>query len=245
MDPDRDDLDALWAAWKGDGDTKARDRLAEIYYGLTQRVAGRVAKSLPGHVDRDDIVSMGTLGLFRALERYDPSRGTSFETFCPASVRSLILDELRKQDWAPRSLRRRQREQDGARERLESDLGRSPTDDELAQELEVPAREVRDTRRRTEQSHHQSLDEHLEDYGEEAVAPEHPEASVVWATASRMIASLSVQEQVVLALVYVRRLTHAEIATALGVSEVRIGTLHAGAVVEVAEALAHSRESWS
>jgi RNA polymerase sigma factor for flagellar operon FliA len=91
------------------GDETAREEIILEHYAFVQRVAGKMSRSLPAHVDKQDLVSYGTIGLIRALNNFDPKAGVEFETYAAPSVRSVILDELRKEDWAPRSLRRSQR----------------------------------------------------------------------------------------------------------------------------------------
>lgn len=253
------ELVEAWARWTskpaGKGlrdDLEARNRLAEEYYPLTQRVAGKMAKMLPHHVEREDIVSMGTLGMFRALEHYEPSKNVPFETYCTSSVRSLVLDELRKVDWAPRSLRRKQRDLDGARSTLESRLGREPTNNELAAELGVAEDQVRDTMIRVEQAHHVSLEERVSKAPEQSFAsasPEQPDEIVsgeskVWQFASKMISTLTAQEQCILALTYIRGLKNPDIAALLGLSEQKVAAIHSEVVLEIREALGNARIAW-
>lgn len=148
----------MWARIRA-GDEAERARLIEGNYGLVRRISAKQHRRLPDHVDLDEIVGFGTLGLMRAVQNYKPNQPVHFETYAAASIRSLILDELRSMDWAPRSLRRRQRAIDDATTRLQHDLGRTPTTEEIAEALDLTTREVAEVRQATQASHHKSLDE--------------------------------------------------------------------------------------
>ena len=128
-------VEELWAEFKATARPSARDRLILHYSPLVKYVAGRVAAAMPNHVDYADLVSYGILGLIDAIEKFDPSRAIKFETYGVPRVRGAILDELRSIDWVPRSVRAKARAVDTAFAKLEGKLGRSPTDQELADEL--------------------------------------------------------------------------------------------------------------
>ena len=126
-----------WDRWLKRRSSSARDHLIVSYAPLVKFVAGRVGAGLPTTVDPGDLVSSGVLGLIDAIERYDPARGVKFETFATPRIRGAIYDGLRELDWVPRSVRARAREVERAMADLESHLGRSPTDDELADHLAI------------------------------------------------------------------------------------------------------------
>ena len=123
---------ALWRAYGHDRDTKLRDRLVLHYAPLVKYVAGRVGTGLPAHVDVADLVQSGVFGLVDAIERFEQERGLKFETYAMQRIRGAILDELRAQDWVPRSVRTRAREVERVLERLEGRLQRSASDAEVA-----------------------------------------------------------------------------------------------------------------
>ena len=112
-----------------------RDRLILTYAPLVKYVAGRLGSGLPAHVDEDDLVSYGLLGLIGAIERFDPDREIKFETYAIARIKGSIIDELRALDWVPRSVRARARDIERAIAELETKLGRAPTDEEIAEKL--------------------------------------------------------------------------------------------------------------
>ena len=140
-------------------DQELRDRLILTYAPLVKFVAGRVGASLPAHVDEQDLVSYGLLGLIGAIERFDPSREIKFETFAMARIRGAIIDELRSLDWVPRSVRTRARQIERAIAALEKELHRAPTDEEIAKKLGVTEEELDDSLLEISRSSVGALDE--------------------------------------------------------------------------------------
>src|SRR5215211_4283178 len=126
---------ALWRSFGDDPSPANRDRLVLHYAPLVKYVAGRVGTGLPAHVDVADLIQCGIFGLVDAIERYEPDRGRKFEVYAMQRIRGAILDELRSQDWVPRSVRSRAREIERAIERLESREQRTCSDSEIADEL--------------------------------------------------------------------------------------------------------------
>lgn len=126
----------LWQALAA-GDLAARDQLLKEHLGLVHHVARQMSKTLAVKADFDELVSSGTMGLMSALEAFDPSRGLAFSTFAAPRIRGAILDDLRRQDHVPRSIRRKTREITTARETLGRVLGRAATDTEVAEHLGV------------------------------------------------------------------------------------------------------------
>ena len=118
-----DQTQALWQEFRKTKDQELRDRLILTYAPLVKFVAGRVGASLPSHVDEQDLVSYGLLGLIGAIERFDPDREIKFETFAMARIRGAIIDELRSLDWVPRSVRTRARQIERAIAALALSLG--------------------------------------------------------------------------------------------------------------------------
>src|SRR5205807_7128954 len=108
-------------------------------------VAGRMSSGLPGHVEEADLISYGLGGLISAIERFDLSREIKFETYAITRIRGAIIDELRNLDWVPRSVRARAREIERANTKLEARLQRAPTDEEMADELEITVSEFQDS----------------------------------------------------------------------------------------------------
>jgi RNA polymerase sigma factor for flagellar operon FliA len=135
--PDDRPISDIWQEYKKTGSENLRNRLLENYLPLVKYNAERVHSKLPDEVDVEDLMSAGIFGLMDAIDSFDMSRGVKFETFCAPRVRGAILDELRAMDWVPRLVRSRSSQIEGARKTLEKDLGRPPTDDELAKQMNV------------------------------------------------------------------------------------------------------------
>src|SRR5215204_2243624 len=133
----KEDTGTLWRQYVRTKDEAVRNRLILTYAPLVKYVAGRLGSGLPAHVDDDDLVSYGLLGLIGAIERFDPDRDIKFETYALARIKGSIIDELRSMDWVPRSVRSRAREIERAIGELESRLGRAPTDEEISGKLGV------------------------------------------------------------------------------------------------------------
>src|SRR5690606_14735204 len=131
------ELRELWRRYKRDGDEQAREGLVVAYAPLVKFIAGRMAAGLPAHVDEGDLVSYGLIGLISAIERYEPQRQIKFETFAVARIKGAIIDELRSLDWVPRSVRSRAREVERVHSKLEAELQRTPTEEEMAAALEM------------------------------------------------------------------------------------------------------------
>jgi len=131
-------LDRQWTEYLAAPTREARDRLVVRYTPLVRVVAHRVLVGLPTHVDHADLTQSGIFGLIDAIERFDPRRCPRFESFAVQRIRGAILDELRAQDWVPRTVRGRVRELERAQERLERQLQRAATDREIAAEMRLP-----------------------------------------------------------------------------------------------------------
>ena len=140
-----EDTKALWYEFRRTRDQKIRDRLILTYAPLVKYVAGRLGSGLPSHVDDDDLVSYGLLGLIGAIERYDPGRDIKFETYAIARIKGSIIDELRAMDWVPRSVRARARDIERTIAELEAKIGRAPTDEEIATKLGMTEEDLNDS----------------------------------------------------------------------------------------------------
>lgn len=127
---------SLWARYRSTGDPEARELLLNQYLGLVHYVAREMHRRIPT-LELGDMVGTGTMGLLRALESYDTSRSLAFSTYAVRRIRGAILDELRRSDWMPRSLRAKRRRLFAARAELEAKLGRPAAPGEIAQALGI------------------------------------------------------------------------------------------------------------
>lgn len=229
---DRTPVHRLWDAYFAAPTRPARDRLLVHYTPLVRTVAHRTAAGLPSYVDLGDLVSAGVFGLIDAVERFDPERCPRFESYAAPRIRGAILDELRGQDWVPRTIRGRARELGQARERLEARLRRAATDQELADELGVASRDLRTLTRHTQLVSVEALDEGsggLSELLADDAAPD-PMAVVQARETSRQlgvaVAQLGERDQLVVRMYYLENRTLAEIGRILGVTESRVCQLH-------------------
>ena len=243
-----DETAGLWQEFRKSHDKAVRDRLILTYAPLVKYVAGRLGSGLPAHVDEQDLVSYGLLGLIGAIERFDPDRDVKFETYAIARIRGAIIDELRALDWVPRSVRSRARDIERAITALEAKLGRAPTDEEIAQRLGVSGDELEESLAEISRSSIAALDElwtvsgsggdqvSLIDTIEDTAAPD-PQGALsqteMREAIADAIARLPEREKLVVTLYYYEELTLREIGEVLGVTESRVSQLHTKAVLRL------------
>jgi RNA polymerase sigma factor for flagellar operon FliA len=241
------EVEAIWLAFKRDGDQRARDQLIVHYSPLVKYVAGRVAVGLPQSVEQADLVSYGIFGLIDALEKFDLERGYKFETYAIARIKGAILDELRSIDWVPRSVRAKARSVEKAYAKLEARLHRSPTDEEIARELGMTETQLQSLLAQMSFVGLVALDELLSagaDRGEAltlgdtiADGGDGPvgayEVEEMRQILAQSINRMPEREKIVLTLYYYEGLTLAEIGTVLGVTESRVCQIHTKAVLQL------------
>jgi len=225
-------LDDLWRRYKQDGDRAARDRLVVHYSPLVKFVAGRVRSGLPSAVEQADLVSDGVIGLMDALEKFDPDRGLQFQTYAVSRIRGAMVDGLRAADWVPRSVREKIRDIDAAQAALERSLGRTPSDAEVAERLEISVEDLRKVYSQTAHTSVVSFETTLDDEDAPRATSDLPGADDdIPPGFLAAVRELPERDQVVVALYYWERLTLAEIGQVLGVSESRVSQLHSRATL--------------
>jgi len=231
-----EDLDQIWAEYRATGEAGLRNRLVLQYAPLVKYVAGRLRTRMPESVDPDDLVSDGVLGLMDAIERFEPARGLSFQTFAVPRIRGAIIDGMRAMDFVPRSVRDKLRAVQRAQVVLEERLGRVPEDTEVAREVGIPVQQLRDLSRQAN-SNHASLDDF--DLADElsSAADQRVEQGDVNASLMRVVDQLGERDQVIIALYYFEGLTLAEIGQVLGVTESRVSQVHRRATTTLREKL--------
>ena len=227
-----DPVEELWAAYLTEPTRALRDRLVVHYTPLLRAVAHRLGSALPSYVDVADLVQCGVFGLIDAVERFDPERSPRFESYAVARIRGAILDELRAQDWVPRTVRGRVRELERAQERLEARLLRVATDGELADELGLPVHEVRTLGRQIQLISVEALEENSGGVSELLADDSAPDPMAVVQAAETLrqlataVAQLGERDRTVVRLYYLENRTLAEIGRMLGVTESRVCQLH-------------------
>lgn len=227
-----------WRRFREDADPAARELLIVHYSPLVKFVASRLAAGLPASVDTGDLISAGVFGLMDALDRFDAERGAKFETFAIPRIRGAVLDGLRQLDWVPRSVRRHARAVESAIAELEAALHRTPTDEELAAELEISPGELQRWLNGIAVANVGPL-EHLmatgrgdvTNAGAEGVPGAEFEDRELRHAMRAEVRRLPERERTVIALYYSEGLTLAEIGAVLGVTESRVSQIHTKAVL--------------
>lgn len=221
-----------------------RDLLVTHYFPIVGRVAGKIHRRVPDQVDLDDLISLGTFGLFKAVGLFDPYRGRPFEPVAAAHIRSVILDSLRTLDWAPRSVRRHQREMDIAARVLEADLRREPTIVEVAEFLGATQADIAVWLRETSRSHIGSLDEPtLSGTQVEVTDPRVSgtfERRAILEVGLEALQALPLRQRAILALHHFEGLSFQGVADALRLPLDEVQTQHAEATRALREHLASS-----
>lgn len=233
------DKQKLWDEYRKKRTPELREKIIIEYAGLVKVVAGRLSIYLGYNVEYDDLVGYGTFGLIDAIDKYDFDKGVKFETYASVRIRGAILDQIRKMDWIPRTLRQKQKKVDAAYKKIEMETGRPATDEEIARELEITVDELDDWQSQTKVSNLISLDDYMEQgetkveiaSSEDYVQPE----KVVEQQALKQILIdalelLTEKEKKVIVFYYYEDLTLKEISSILEVTESRVSQLHTKAL---------------
>lgn len=246
---------SAWTAAQSGDDPQARNTLLLEHLRLVQHVARQVLRTTAVDAEFDELVSAGTIGLMNAIDKFDPKRGLAFSTFAAPHIRGAVLDDLRRRDHVPRSIRKKQKDLSRTREKLSAEFGRAPSDEEMAAELEIDLPKLWKWQRQTEQASQVSLDRKMgtdsgsgiaveeilvgEDglYIEDAIT--HREEIDILRD---VLFELKEQERVVLSLYYFEELKLHEIAEVMGVTESRISQIRSKAIRNLRERLQHLRK---
>lgn len=246
--------EALWLAWRTRQDKTARDRLVLAYSPMVRYLASRKIRELPSHCELDDLVSHGLVALIEAIDRFDPTKGATFEQYAWTRVAGSVIDELRRQDWASRSVRRTGRTIERERDSFYAREGVLPTEEQLATSVALSVEELRSALLEVDRADISSLNTSTRAADDAAAievidtvkAPrgEHdPESSLLnqerMRVVRRTIAGLSERERDVLSLVHVHELPGAAIGQLLGVSESRVSQILSGVRSKLQEQLRH------
>jgi len=227
----------------------SREEAIHQYLHLVKYVAGRIYVNLPSNVDINDLINDGVFGLIDAIEKYDRARAVKFETYAITRINGAILDGLRSLDWVPRTVRQRAREIERAHEGLETELGRDPTDAELAERLAVSVKDLNRLRHRFKGNSVLSLEEPMPNTAEHELSVgdtlEDADSDVttelerdeLHGEIMRAVESLPVPERTVIRRYYFKGDTLKEIKSELGVSESRVSQIHAQAVTRLRQLL--------
>jgi len=223
-----------------------RDQIVLENLPLVKAIAIRVHENLPVHVDLDDLIHAGVLGLFDAVTKYDESKNVAFHSYAKHRIKGAILDSLRQLDWASRDLRKRQKQVDSATRDLSAKLGRAPTEGEVAQEMGVSMErwrrllmELRTVGLVSASSRpDQERDRPQEFAAKPDFQPDHMcQRRQLQVTLARAIETLPERYQKVVCLYYTNEMTMKEIGEVMGVNESRVSQIHKTALKKMAVAL--------
>ena len=230
----------IWEKYTKNPTQEMREQIIIEYAPLVKIVAGRLSMYLGGNVEYEDLVSYGVFGLIDAIDKFDTNKDVKFETYASLRIRGSILDQIRKMDWIPRTVRQRQRKIDEAIKSLEARTGKTPTDEMLAEELGVSGEELLSWQSQLKVTNVVSLNEFVESGNEPVMDAKgnfrfaQPEEVIAETELKRMLKDamqlLTEKEQKVILLYYYEDLTLKEISRVLEVSESRISQLHTKAL---------------
>jgi RNA polymerase sigma factor for flagellar operon FliA len=246
-----EDALSLWRRYKATGDVQLRNRLVMTYAPLVKYIVYKKVRELPARCEVEDFISCGLEALIASIDRYDPERGATLEQFAWTRIHGAVLDELRRQDWAPRSVRRRERDRERAADAFCAVHGRRPRPHELADALNMTVDELQAHDADVARSDVTSLNalvmadddssvERMDTLVDGSRGADPEAASSTWdakAAFRAAFARLPRREREVAVLLYVKHLTLAEIGEVLGVSESRVCQIHGGLKRSLRQAL--------
>lgn len=247
------DIQEVWKQYKADPENlDLRNRLIEQYMPLVRYNGDRIWQRLPDGVELDDLVSAGIFGLMDAIDAFDTTRGVKFETYCVPRIRGAMLDELRSMDWVPRLVRSKASKLSEAKKKLEAKYGRTPTEQELSQYMEISLEEVEKMQAEASAVNLVSLNkkwyetDSYKDVREidilEDKRGEDPTRRVQKSDLMRLVTKgLNRNERLIIILYYYEELTMKEIGATLDLSESRVSQMHSSIVSRLQEQLGRRR----
>ena len=251
------EIDEVWKGYKADPTNKEyRNLLVEHYLPLVKYNGERIWARLPEGVELDDLISAGVFGLMDAIDAFDMTRGVKFETYCVPRIRGAMLDELRTMDWVPRLVRSKASKLEAARKQLEAEVGRPPTDIELASRLSIPMDEYEKLRAEASAVNLVSLNkkwyetDSYKDVREidilEDKKAEDPTSRLQNRDLMRLVTrGLNRNERLIVILYYYEEMTMKEIGATLNLSESRVSQMHSSIVARLQAQLAKRRPEFS
>ncbi|MFG6148889.1 FliA/WhiG family RNA polymerase sigma factor [Halobacillus sp. B23F22_1] len=241
----------LWDQWVHEGSSEAANELVQAYDYLVSFHVQRISAHLPKSVSKEDVRSLGLLGLYDALRKFDISRDLKFDTYASFRIRGSIIDGLRKEDWLPRSVRDKSKKIESAAEELEQFYKRPPTSEEISQKTGMSRLEVEEVTKDSlfanvlsmEDKPKEGKEEHKEGIGytipdQAALSPtEQIVQKENYQELAKQIEQLNEKEQLVVSLFYTKELTLTEIGEILELTTSRISQIHAKAIFKLRQSL--------
>lgn len=235
--------EAMWEKYQKNPTPELREKIILEYAPLVKVVAGRLSMYLGYNVEYDDLVGYGIFGLIDAIDKFDAGKDVKFETYASLRIRGSILDQIRKMDWIPRTVRQKQKKLDEAIKQIEMQTGKMASEEEIAAALEITSEELLNWRSQLKITNVVSLNEYVEQGSEPvmdarnnrqfAQPEEHIEEDELKQMLRDSLEILTEKERRVVELYYYEELTLKEISKILEVSESRISQLHTKALVKM------------
>ena len=233
----------LWKSYQKDPSPELREQIILEYAPLVKVVAGRLSMYLGYNVEYDDLVGYGIFGLIDAIDKYDAGKDVKFETYASLRIRGSILDQIRKMDWIPRTVRQKQKKLDEAVKQVEMRTGKNASDEEIAVEIGISEDELAVWQSQLKVTNIVSLNEYVEQGSEPVTDARNnshfiqPEEQIQEDELKKVLKDtlelLTEKERKVIELYYYEELTLKEISKVLGVTESRISQLHTKALLKM------------
>ncbi|MDL2220618.1 FliA/WhiG family RNA polymerase sigma factor [Eubacteriales bacterium OttesenSCG-928-N14] len=243
VQPSQMDVGQLWQAYQAnpDNNLEYKNELVLRYMHLVRSIVYRMLPTYEGYSNYDDLLSCGVLGLMDAISKYDAKREVKFEYYASMRIKGEIIDHIRKQDWAPSSLRRKIKQISDAYSALENQLERTPTDYELAEHLGMDDDELQRIMEKTHMFNVVHFESMLSDnyplsnaiQDKDELPDERVENKELVSILGQMIDELPEKERLVVSLYYFEEMTLKEIAEVMGVSESRISQIHSKVILKL------------
>ena len=249
------DINDVWTLFRKDPNDLYRNYFMERFYPLVKYNADRIYSRLPDEVDIEDLISAGLFGLMDAIDKFDQERGNKFETYCAPRIRGAVLDELRSMDWVPRLVRSRSSKIDQARMRLEMQLGRKPTTDEISEHLGVDEEELKKILRDGSAVSVSSLSrtcyqtDSSKEVREIDIVEDERQANPLSEIQRRDLKNiitkgLSRAERLIVILYYYEEMTMKEIGLTLDLSESRVSQMHSSILARLKAQMQHREKEF-
>ncbi|MGJ0846769.1 RNA polymerase, sigma 28 subunit, SigD/FliA/WhiG [Tissierella praeacuta DSM 18095] len=235
------DIENLWIKYNNTKDKELKKILIENYINLVKIVAGRMYNFYGSKIEYDDLLGYGVLGLIDSIDKFDITKNIKFETYAQIRIKGAIIDNIRKLDWIPRSLRKKSKDIQNSISFLENKLGRSPTNDEISNHLNISLNELELILSDISTFNVSSLEEllltngdyFLESQANANLPEEIYETEEIKNILAISIDSLNKNERLVISLYYYEELTYKEIGNIMGLSESRISQIHSKAILNI------------
>lgn len=242
----------LWRRYKEENDREAREQLIMEYLDLVKYQAGRINTYVPDRIELEDLESYGIIGLIDAIEKFDPDRGYKFNSYAQKRIKGEIIDQLRKLDWLPHSLRQKAKIIKSKTQELENKLNRQPEIDEIVEEVDFSKNQIKKIMKKLDQSQWVSIYSELNgkslldwlpnnkvDKPEKILDKKHAVKLLTEA-----VKNLNERQKLVVSLIYYEELTQKEVAEVMELSPARISQIHKKAVYRLRGFLSRKKEEF-